>query len=79
MTTLRQRMIDAMVLRGFAERTQWTYVTAVKQMAEYHDCSPELLSDEQIQASRVRQFATTFRLFADGHSIQIKHLPALFA
>ena len=41
MTPLRQRMIDAMVLRGFAQRTQWTYVTAVKQLARYHDCSPE--------------------------------------
>jgi integrase/recombinase XerD len=50
MTPLRQRMIDAMVLRGFAQRTQWTYVTAVKQLARYHDCSPALLSDQQIQA-----------------------------
>ena len=50
MTPLRQRMLDAMVLRGFAQRTQWTYVTAVKQLARYHDCSPELLSDQQIQA-----------------------------
>ena len=60
MTTLRQRMVDAMVLRGFAERTQWTYVTAVKQMAEYHDCSPELLRDEQIQAYLL-------------HLIQVRH------
>lgn len=50
MTPLRTRMIDAMVLRGFAERTQSTYLTAVKQMAQHHDCSPELLSDEQVQA-----------------------------
>jgi len=50
MTPLRERMINAMVLRGFAERTQWTYLTAVKQMAQYYDCSPELLSDEQVQA-----------------------------
>ena len=50
MTPLRQRMLDAMVLRGFAQRTQWTYVTAVKQLARYHDCSPALLSDQQIQA-----------------------------
>ncbi|MBC7435330.1 MAG: site-specific integrase [Bdellovibrionales bacterium] len=50
MTPLRQRMLNAMVLRGFAQRTQWTYVTAVKQLARYHDCSPELLSDQQIQA-----------------------------
>ncbi len=49
MTPLRERMINAMVLRGFAERTRWTYLTAIKQMAQFYDCSPELLSDEQIQ------------------------------
>jgi len=50
MTPLRQRMIDAMVLRGFAARTQETYLMAVGQMARHHRCSPELLSDEQVQA-----------------------------
>jgi integrase/recombinase XerD len=50
MTPLRLRMLDAMVLRGFAARTQETYLIAVGQMARYHHCSPELLSDEQIQA-----------------------------
>ena len=35
---------------GLPPRTQWTYVTAVKQLARYHDCSPALLSGEQIQA-----------------------------
>jgi integrase/recombinase XerD len=32
MTPLRQRMIDAMVLRGFAARTQETYLSAVGQI-----------------------------------------------
>ena len=50
MTPLRQRMIDAMVLRGFAARTQKTYLSAVGQLARHHHCSPELLSDEQVQA-----------------------------
>ena len=50
MTPLRQRMIDAMVLRGFAARTQETYLSAVGQMAKHLHCSPELLSDEQVQA-----------------------------
>jgi integrase/recombinase XerD len=50
MTPLRQRMIDAMVLRGFAARTQETYLFAVGQLARHHHRSPELLSDEQIQA-----------------------------
>ena len=50
MTPLRQRMIDAMVLRGFAARTQETYLTAVGQLARHHHRSPDLLSDEQVQA-----------------------------
>ena len=50
MTPLRQRMIDAMVLRGFAARTQETYLIAVGQVARHHRCSPELLTDEQVQA-----------------------------
>ena len=50
MTPLRQRMIDAMVLCGFAARTQETCLTAVGQLARHHHRSPELLSDEQVQA-----------------------------
>ena len=50
MTPLRQRMIDAMVLRGFAARTQETYLCAVGQAARHHHCSPALLTDEQVQA-----------------------------
>ena len=50
MTPLRQRMIDAMVLRGFAARTQESYLLAVGQLARHHHRSPELLSDEQVQA-----------------------------
>ena len=49
MTPLRQRMIDAMVLRGFAARTQETYLCAVGQAARHHHCSPALLTDEQVQ------------------------------
>ena len=48
-TPLRLRMIDAMVLRGFAERTQDAYVAAVWLLAEHHHSSPAVLSDEQVQ------------------------------
>jgi site-specific recombinase XerD len=50
MTPLRKRMLDAMVLRGFAQRTQETYLGAVIRMAQHYDCSPDRLSDEQVQA-----------------------------
>ena len=48
-TPLRVRMIDAMILRGFALRTQEAYVAAVRLMAQYHHRSPAVLSDEQVQ------------------------------
>ena len=50
MTPLRQRMIDAMVLRGMAARTQQAYVSAVAALARHYRCSPEQLDGAQVQA-----------------------------
>jgi site-specific recombinase XerD len=50
MTKLRQRMLDAMILRGLAKRTQESYVEAVAALAKHHRRSPDQLSDEQVQA-----------------------------
>jgi site-specific recombinase XerD len=50
MTPLRQKMIDAMLVRGLAERTQQSYLDAVRQLAQYYQCSPDVLDREQIQA-----------------------------
>jgi integrase/recombinase XerD len=50
MTPLRQRMIDAMQLRGLAARTQESYVGAVAGLARHYRCSPERLNSEQVQA-----------------------------
>jgi len=50
MTPLRQRMIDALVLHGKAERTQEAYVGAVAQLARFYRRSPDALSGEQIEA-----------------------------
>jgi integrase/recombinase XerD len=50
MTPLRQRMIDAMVLRGMAARTQKAYVSAVAALARHYRCSPEQLGGAQVQA-----------------------------
>lgn len=49
MTELRQRMDDAMVLRGFALRTRETYLACVAGLAKHYHCSPDQLSAEQIQ------------------------------
>jgi site-specific recombinase XerD len=43
-------MIDAMLVRGFAKRTQQSYLAAVTQIAKYYHQSPEVLDSDQIQA-----------------------------
>lgn len=50
MTALRQRMDDAMVLRGFALRTRETYLACVKGLAKHYHCPPDRLDAAQIQA-----------------------------
>ncbi len=50
MSELRQRMDDAMVLRGFALRTRETYLTCVAALAKHYRCSPDRLGADQIQA-----------------------------
>ncbi|MBK6638840.1 MAG: site-specific integrase [Rhodocyclaceae bacterium] len=50
MTPLRQKMIDAMVLRGLAVRTRETYLACVCKLAKHYRCSPDTLSVEQLQA-----------------------------
>ncbi len=50
MTPLRRRMIDAMLLRGFAPRTQEAYCDAVVALAKHYHRSPETLGAEQLQS-----------------------------
>lgn len=50
MTPLRQRMIDAMQLRGLAARTQQAYVTAVFGLARHYRCDPQQLDSARVQA-----------------------------
>ena len=64
MTALRQRMIDAMVLRGFRPRTQESYLRVISQVARHYHRSPELITDQEVQAYllhlvRDRQLART--------------------
>jgi len=49
MTPLRQKMIDAMLLHGFAERTQNSYLASVRLLAKYYRQSPDTLTPEQIR------------------------------
>ena len=50
MSELRRRMNDAMVLRGFAERTKETYLACVAGLAKHYRRSPDTLDVAQIQA-----------------------------
>ena len=50
MTPLRQRMQDALVQRGFALRTQESYVEAIARMAKHYRRDPATYSAEDVQA-----------------------------
>ena len=49
MKPLRQRMLDALVLRGMALRTQEAYIDAVARLARHYRCGPDTLTADQVQ------------------------------
>lgn len=49
MSTLRNRMVEEMVLRGLAERTQETYVRAVVELTKWSGKSPDEISAEEMR------------------------------
>ncbi len=49
MTPLRQQMIDTMLLHGFTQRTQNTYLSGVESLVRYTRQSPDRLSLQQIE------------------------------
>jgi len=50
MTPLRQQMHDAMRVRGFAYRTQQSYIEAVVKLAAFYHARPEDLTPAQVEA-----------------------------
>ena len=50
MTSLRQRMLDAMLQRGFAARTQESYIDAIFGMAKHYRRDPATYSAEDVRA-----------------------------
>jgi integrase/recombinase XerD len=50
MTPLRQRVIDAMVLRGLSPRTQESYADAIYGMAKHYRRDPAQCSAQQVEA-----------------------------
>ena len=59
MTPLRQKMIEAMILKGFAENTQKNYLEHIKKLAQYFKLRPDRLTTEDI-----RQFIRLYKLEA---------------
>ena len=49
MTSLRQKMINEMTLRGFSARTQEAYLSAVTGLARYYKQSPEKITKGMIR------------------------------
>jgi site-specific recombinase XerD len=49
MTPLRQRLIAALQRSGKGERTQQSYVRAVRLLAQFYGTSPDLLSEQELQ------------------------------
>jgi len=49
MTALRQKMIEDMQLRGFAERTQEAYLSAVRQLAKHYHKPPDQIDEEELR------------------------------
>ena len=56
MTPLRDKMIKAMELRGFARTTQQRYLSVVTKLAQHYDRPPDQLSKDEIQ-EYVRQLS----------------------
>jgi integrase/recombinase XerD len=50
MTELRNRMDEAMVLRGFSPRTRESYLACVRALAKHYWQPPDVLDGPQIQA-----------------------------
>jgi len=50
MTPLRRKMIDAMIMKGFAANTQEAYLRAMIQLVRHYRRSPDTLDRDQIQA-----------------------------
>lgn len=50
MTPLRQQMRDAMLVRGFALRTQQSYIEAIAKLARFYRVSPDRLTPDEVEA-----------------------------
>ncbi|MGX5200353.1 tyrosine-type recombinase/integrase [Aliikangiella sp. IMCC44632] len=50
MTPLRQKMIEYMILKGFAESTQTSYLAHIRYLAEFYNQNPAQLTEDDLRA-----------------------------
>ncbi|HFE32458.1 MAG TPA: integrase [Gammaproteobacteria bacterium] len=86
MTPLREKMIDAMRLRGFSQRTHESYLYAVNRLANHYHQPPDRLTPDQLQAfflylvKQRKLSAATCRLYLNGirfFYLQVLQWPSL--
>ncbi len=73
MTALRQRMIEDLHLRGYADRTVEAYVGAVAHLARFHHTAPDQLTDAQLRAYLVH-LTTERRIAASSLTVALSGL-----
>jgi len=69
MTTLRQKLIDEIQLRGFSPHTQDSYVRSVTGLARFYHRAPDQIMDDEIKAYllhllRIRRLAVSSLIVA---------------
>ena len=72
MTELRQRMLDAMQVRGLSARTQECYVEAVARLTRHYHCSPDLLSPAQVEAYSCTWSSMCMRSWPVGYCLRTR-------
>ena len=72
-TPLRQRMIDDMRMRKFADKTQSHYIRAVRQLAAFLGRSPDTATVEDLRHhwNGFQSDRTFFVRFNSGHLVVI--------
>ncbi len=86
MTPLREKMIDAMRLRGFSPRTHKSYLSAVSLLARHYHQPPDRLTTDQLQAfflylvKQRKLSPASCRLYLNGirfFYLQVLHWPSM--
>ena len=73
MTTLREKMKDAMILRGFSSGTQKKYLYEVIKLHDYYRRSPAKLSNEEIK-SYLLYLVSERKLAASTYNVAVHSL-----